>query len=249
MLIVCLAGDMSKPIYRHLADQKWRTYPRKVLMQRIEQYHIVPDLLHHIDPTASVSLAFGRRNVQPGEFVDSRVSEVPARLGIQVFDKGERLVTIAVVDPDVPDLESDSFKSRSHFLAINVPISPTNPSLPFTHLKKDEHIVQPWLPPSAQKGTPYHRLVIFVLQQNGSDKLDIEHVRQSQLEREGWHVKQLMSRFQSLSPIGVNMFRTQWDEGTDGVMQRAGMEGANVEFIGKKPEKNVYKKKDGSRYR
>lgn len=218
-------------------------------MQRIEQYHIVPDLLHHLDPTAAISLAFGRRKVQPGEFVDSRVSEIPARLGIQVFDKGERLVTIAVVDPDVPDLENDSFKSRSHFLAINVPVSPSTPSIPFTHLKQEEHVVQPWLPPVAQKGTPYHRLVIVVLQQNGSVPLDMEHIRQTQAKRDGWHVKQLISHHRGLSPIGVGIFRAKWDEGTDGVMERAGIEGANLEFIGKKPEKNVYKKKDGSRYR
>ena len=79
-------GDMDRPIYRYLADRKWRDYKRKILMQRISQMYIVPDLLSHLDPTAQVSLGFGRRNVQPGEFVDSRVSEIPARLNVQVFD-------------------------------------------------------------------------------------------------------------------------------------------------------------------
>ena len=68
----------------------------------------------------------------------------PPRLNVQVYDKGERLVTIVVVDPDVPDLEKDNFGSRCHFLAVNVPISPTSTSVPLAKLKKGQHIVQPW---------------------------------------------------------------------------------------------------------
>ena len=103
---------MNRPIYRHLADKKWREYKRPLLMQRIAQMHVVPDVLPHLDPTAQVELSFGRRTVHPGDFVDSRISEMPGRLVVQPFDKGERLVTIAVVDPDVPDESKDSFKSR-----------------------------------------------------------------------------------------------------------------------------------------
>ena len=240
---------MNRPIYRFLADKKWRQYNRLVLMQRISQHHIVPDLLPHLDPTASVSLGFGRRNVQPGEIVDSRVSEIPLRLNVQVYDKGERLVTIAVVDPDVPDVDHDSFNSRCHFLAVNVPISPTDTSVPLSKLSKNNHIIQPWLPPYSQKGSPYHRLVVFVLQQDGTEPLDIAQLRQYQSKGEGWKLKGLLTKNQSLRPIGVNIFRTVWDEGTDGVMKRAGVEGVEVEYIRKRPEKNVYKKKDGTRYR
>ncbi|KAL9102581.1 MAG: hypothetical protein Q9163_002299 [Psora crenata] len=242
-------GDMNRPIYRYLADKKWRQYNRLLLMQRVSQYHIVPDLLPHLDPTASVSLGFGRRKVQPGEFVDSRVSEIPARLNVQVYDKGERPVTIVVVDPDVPDVKNDSFTSRCHFLAVNVPISPTLTSVPLARLSKDSHIIQPWLPPYAQRGSPYHRLVVFILQQDGTQPLDLAQLRQYQSRREGWKLKGLLTKNNGLRPIGVNIFRTVWDEGTDGVMKRAGVEGAEIEYIRKKPEKNVYKKKDGARYR
>jgi hypothetical protein len=95
---------MTKPIYRYLADRKWREYQRKIIVQRIEQLGIVPDVLPFFEPTAEVRLAFRQKNVQPGEFVDSRISEVPPRLKVQVFDKGERLVTIVVIDSDVPVL-------------------------------------------------------------------------------------------------------------------------------------------------
>ena len=240
---------MNRPIYRYLADKKWRQYNRLLLMQRISQHHIVPDLLPHLDPIASVSLGFSRRNVLPGEIVDSRVSEIPARLNIQPFDKGERLVTIVVVDPDVPDVENDSFRSRCHFLAVNVPVSPSSTSVPLAKLSKNDQIIQPWLPPYAQKGSPYHRLVIFVLQQHGAEPLDVSQMRQYQSKRDGWKLKALLTKNSTLRPIGVNIFRTVWDEGTDGVMKRARVEGVETEYIRKKPEKNVHKKKDGARYR
>ena len=242
-------GDMNRPIYRHLADKKWREYKRLLLMQRVTQHHIVPDLLSHLNPTAEVSLGFGRRNVQPGDFVDSRVSEIPARLTIQCFDKGERLVTVAIMDADVPDAERDTFTSRCNFLAANIPISPTMTSVPLSKLKKDEHIIHPWLPPYAEKGAPYHRLAIFVIQQQNETNVDLETLRKNiGLKREAFTMGKLLARIAG-TPIGVNIFRSQWDEGTDSLILRHGIKGANLEFTRKKPEKLPYKKKDGARYR
>ncbi|KAL6721806.1 mitochondrial 54S ribosomal protein YmL35 [Lecanora helva] len=248
-------GDMNRPIYRYLTDKKWREYKRLLLMQRISQMYIVPDLLPHLDPTAEVDLSFGRRNVQPGDFVDSRISEMPARLNVQAFDKGERLVTVAVVDPDVPDERQDGFGSRCHFLASNIPISPTSTSIPLAKWNVSDHVVHPWLPPFAQKGAPYHRLAVFILQQNSvgarpDPRLNVEELRKHQsYGRENFSLRRLLSRETTLKPIGVHLFRTKWDEGTDGVMSRAGMERFNVEFTRKRPEKLPYKKKDGARYR
>ena len=254
-LMPALSGDMNRPIYRHLADKKWREYKRLILMQRISQMYIVPDMLPHLDPTAEVKLGFGRRDVQPGEFVDSRVSESPARLKVQVFDKGERLVTVAVVDSDVPDENKDSFGSRCHFLAVNIPISPTTTSIPLVKLDEKEQIVHPWLPPFAQKGAPYHRLGVFVVQQNATEggqdaRLQPETLRKiKSYQRDGFTMRRFLSDQTLLKPIGTHLFRSQWDEGTDEVVQRAGIEGANVEYVRKKPEKLPYKKKDGERYR
>ena len=238
---------MNRPIYRYLADRKWREYKRLVLMQRIAQMHIVPDVLPHLDPTAEVNLGFGRRNVQPGEFVDSRVSEGPARLKIQVFDKGERLVTIVVLDSDVPNVEKDRFDYRCHFLATNITLSPTITSIPFRHLSPSSQIVLPWLPPHAQKGSPYHRLSIFVLQQPEGKSLDVEALRAKE-QRHGFNLRSFNDRH-AVKPIGVHLFRTIWDDGTAGVMTRAGLEGTDVELRRKKPESLPYKKKDGARYR
>ena len=241
-----LPGDMNRPIYRYLADRQWRSYRRPILIQRVSQMNVIPDIIPYVDPTVSVELAFSQRNVQPGDFVDSRLSEVPPRLRIQCFDKGERYVTIVVVDPDVPNVEKDGFDYRCHFLAANILISPTMTSVPLGRRADQERIVMPWLPPSAQKGSPYHRLATFVLQQEGNLRLNPDKLKT--LQRDEFNLRSFNDKF-GVKPVGVHLFRCQYDEGTRGVMETAGIEGADLEFRRKKPEKLPYKKKDGARYR
>ncbi|RDW88643.1 hypothetical protein BP6252_00675 [Coleophoma cylindrospora] len=225
-------GDMSKPIYRYLADKKWRSYQRKIIAQRIEQFSIVPDVLPHFEPTAEVRLAFRRRNVQPGEYVDSRVSEVAPRLNVQVFDQGERYVSVLVLDSDVPVVEEDNFATRCHFLAVNIPLSPTQDSIPLSKVAA-EQLVHSWLPPFAQKGSPYHRYSVFVLQQPAGQMIDLE--KQKTVDRDGFRFRAFVQN-NKLQPIGMSLFRSIWDEGTAGVMNRAGVEGADIEFKRKKIE-------------
>jgi large subunit ribosomal protein L35 len=225
--MLTLVGDMNKPIYRYLADKKWRSFQRLITLQRLNQLGVVPDVLPNFEPTAEVRMAFRTRNVQPGDFVDSRVSEVPPRLKVQVFDKGERLVTVVVVDSDVPDLKSDNFSSRCHYLASNIPISPTSTSLPLSKASTSQ-LVHPWLPAFVQNGSPYHRYSVLVLEQAPGQTLDVAAL-QSKIVRDGFKVRTFTQQH-NLKPIGASIFRGIWDEGTAGVMERHGIEGANVQF-------------------
>ena len=237
---------MNKPIYRYLADRQWRSYKRNLVMQRLTQMTVVPDILPTIDPVASVDMAFGSRAVQSGEFVDSRVSEIPMRLNIQVYDKGERYVTIALVNPDVPNVEKDGFDYRCHFLACNIKISPTETSVPLQRLSTESQFVLPWLPAYTQKGAPYNRMSLFVLQQDGPLS-DVASLKE-RTKRDGFLLRSFADRHK-LKAVGANLFRSQFDEGTAGVMQRAGVPGHDVEFKRKRIEPLPYKKLPGSRYR
>jgi len=78
-------GDMNKPIYRYLADKKWREYDYKIINQRIQQLGIVPDVLPHFEPTAEVRLAFLDRNVAPGDFVDSKAEDATFRQRLSIL--------------------------------------------------------------------------------------------------------------------------------------------------------------------
>lgn len=237
--------------------------------------------------------------------VPSTFSLRAPKLTIQPFDRGTRLVTIAVVDPDVPNTETDAFDTRLHFLACNVPISPVDIVVrlgDFVRKQGDveagpkaDCTVQEWSPPYAQKGSPYHRLCLIVLEQpKGQEPQSMPHHQRSStdapledpskaavdpplevtgasrsqdigraidvswqrsrmeqgkgLGTDGGIIKQLMSLYR-LKPVGAFIFRTQWDEGMDGVLGKLGVEGAGVELKRKRVEPLPYKKKDGERYR
>lgn len=218
-----------------------------ILVQRITQMSVIPDVLPHMDPVADVKLAFGRRGVQPGDFVDSTTSENPGRLNVQVFDRGEKLVTVAVVDSDVPNLEKDGFDYRCHFLAANIPLSPTLTSIRLDKLSGESQILLPWLAPFAQKGSPYHRLSVFILEQKEQAPVNVALAKEK-VQRDGFILRAFVDRHR-LHPIGVHLFRSQWDDGTAGVMMRAGMEGADIELRRKRVEPLPYKRRNPSTFR
>ncbi|KAL7808804.1 phosphatidylethanolamine-binding protein [Trichoderma aethiopicum] len=222
-------GDMNKPIYRHYAERKWRSYDYRLITQRIKQFSIVPDVLPKLDPVADVQLFFRQQKISPGAIVGSLVSEVPPRLRVQVFDAGERLVSLVVLDADVPDADRDAFSKRCHFLAANIPLKPTDTSLPLSRVRADDQLAVPWLPPTSQKGAPYHRLGIYLLQQEPGARLDVAALKKLYAARDGFSLKSFRDKF-DLTPVGFNMFRSVWDENTAAVMARHGIPGADVEF-------------------
>jgi large subunit ribosomal protein L35 len=261
---------MNKPIYRYLAERKWKAARRLVLMQRITQMKVTPDVYPSIDPSVDVKLAFippttlSKRNldpsnpskpirsgdfhyIQPGDYVDSLMSEHPCYLNVQSFERGERLVTIAIIDSDVPNLAKDGYDYRCHFLASNIPITPTQRTINLSQLSPSTQLLLPWIPPHAQKGSPYHRLSVFVLQQKDNIPVDLG-VAAKHVKSEGFILRSFVDRH-LLKPIGVHLFRTKWDEGTAEVMRRAGLEGADMELRRVKVEPLPYKRRNPSSFR
>ena len=256
---------MNKPIYRHLAEKKWRSYERKLVVQRITQMNIVPDILMALNPTVATRLTFNGEKVRHGDFVSSAVSEAPPALTIQPYSRDEKLVTIAFISPDVPNVEKDAFDYRCHFLASNIPISLAETYVELGALDTTTQVIIPWLPPYSQKGAPYQRIAVFVLEQfsptgSAAQRLDLAAVRQAgrydtrrkefnpYTKREDFILRSLIDRYH-LRPIGVDLFRTVWDDGTAGVMERAGIVGADVEFKRKRIEPLPYQRLKGERYR
>ncbi|KAM0667287.1 hypothetical protein ACQRIT_005995 [Beauveria bassiana] len=228
-------GDMTKPIYRHLAERKWRSYDYKLIKQRIEQFNIVPDILPKLEPTVDVQLYFDRAKISPGSVVPSYVSERVPRLKVQAFDdRGERLITVVVVDADVPDVDANAFFKRCHYVAANVPVSPALPAvaLPLLTAAKGDNgqLAVPWLPPHATKGAPYHRLAVFLLEQEPGATVDVAKISTLYADkRDRFSLKSFRDKF-ALTPVGFTMFRSEWDDSTADVMARHGIAGADVEL-------------------
>ena len=241
-------GDLNKPIYRFLAERKWREYRQKIQVQRITTMKVVPDVVPACDPVADLTFAFGKRQAQPGDYVDSSVSESPPRLEVQTFDRGEKIVTIGVFNPDVPNIEADTSENRCHFLATNITISPTSTSIDLANLDASTQVILPWFPAFAQKGSPKHRMCIVVFRHKDDIPVDVEVARRIN-PREGLTARQILSRHQMLTPIAAQLFRTQWDENTAAVMSRAGVEGAELELKRNKAESLPYKRRNPSTFR
>jgi len=227
---------MNKPIYRYLANRRWRAMDYKITVQRVNQFHIVPDILPKFDPTMDVKMSFRGQPTPPGTTLNSRVTEVAPTLKMQVFDQGERLLSVVVLDADVPDIDSDIFTRRCHYLATNIPWDPTKKQLPLRQIgtpnsQTGGDLAVPWLPPFVQKGSPYHRLAVFVLEHNAGEKVDVAKLqeRYDGPGRDLFSLKGLRDKF-NLKPAGFTLFRSEWDGNTVAVMERHGMPGADVEF-------------------
>lgn len=240
---------MSKPVYRHLQDRRWRSYERKIVEQRLHQMHVIPDVLPTFNPIVQLNLRFLGKKFHHGDIVASNKSETPPNVLLQVFDAGERLVTIAIVDSDVPNVEKDGFDYRCHGLYTNIPISPTAGLVSLSKLQREDssNVVVPWLPPHCQKGAPYHRLSVWVLEQEESKILDAQAVR-NWLKTKPFTLRAFSNKFRS-QPVGGTMFRTVWDEWTVSVMEKHCIKAANIEYRKKPIEPMPYKKKDGERFR
>lgn len=99
---------LDKPVYRYLADKKWRKMRRPVLMQRITQMNVMPDIIPKIEPVVDVQMRFQGVDIKPGRILNSEQTEWNPTLKIIPFTPGEKLVTVIVVNPGTSTIFSDS---------------------------------------------------------------------------------------------------------------------------------------------
>ncbi|KDR84725.1 hypothetical protein GALMADRAFT_233035 [Galerina marginata CBS 339.88] len=165
-------ADMSNVTHRHLLEQKWRKDGNlDLLMERIHQMGVVPDVLPVIRPSIDLHVAARtspsdfhktgkvQGQVEPGVFLKSKQTLVPPKLYATVFHTDVRLYTMLLIDPDVPHPEAETFTTFLHWMKPNIPLSATSSNL--TNL--NDHTS--YIPPHPQRGTPYHRYVCLLLPQ------------------------------------------------------------------------------------
>ncbi|BGP49283.1 mitochondrial 54S ribosomal protein YmL35 [Rhodotorula kratochvilovae] len=200
-------GDLSKPVYRHLAERAWRKDgDLAILMQRVTQMHVTPDLLPEIKPVADVRLQVAGQTIEPGVFTKPADTREGFDVSVQVYHPEERLYTLLVVDPDVPDEFNQTFTTFAHLLIPNIPLSATTPQpLSLSSLPS----LLSYVPPHPQAGTPYHRFTTLLLAQPaGGAPLSLA---EGSVEREAFDVRAFV-RQHGLSAQGVSFFRQKWDE-------------------------------------
>ncbi|GAA5972018.1 hypothetical protein JCM11641_002459 [Rhodosporidiobolus odoratus] len=202
-------GDLSKPVYRHLAQRAWRKEgDLAILMQRVTQMNVTPDLLAAISPQADVRFRVGGEAVEPGSFTKPAQTRAGVEISAQVFHEEERLYTLLLIDPDVPDQMNQSFTTFAHLLLPNIPLSATSSStLPLSDLPA----TLSYVPPHPQNGTPYHRYTALLLEQPSSLNLEAT-------QREGFSAREFVQKH-GLKPAGVTFFRQVWDQDVSKIYQ------------------------------
>ncbi|KAF8508468.1 phosphatidylethanolamine-binding protein [Gautieria morchelliformis] len=133
----------TRPVYRHLAEQQWRhDGPLDLLMERLHQMHIIPDLLPALHPDMDLRVQFpdparlrGPRTahdrarekayaaVEPGRFLAVAQTLSPPRIAATVFHDDVRLYTLLMLDPDVPDESTGTYTTFLNWMQPNIPLS------------------------------------------------------------------------------------------------------------------------------
>ncbi|GAA5858819.1 hypothetical protein JCM1840_006571 [Sporobolomyces johnsonii] len=198
-------GDFSKPVYRHLAERAWRKEgDLAILMQRVTQMSVTPDLLPSISPEADVRIHVAGEQIVPGVFTQPGQTREGIEVSTQVFHPEERLYTLLLIDPDVPDEVNQTFTTYAHWLVPNIPLSATSPAiLPLSSLPS----TLSYVPPHPQNGTPYHRYTVLLFQQSNSSPLVLN---ESEVERLGFSTREFVAQH-GLEARGVSFFRQKWD--------------------------------------
>ncbi|ORY80987.1 phosphatidylethanolamine-binding protein [Protomyces lactucae-debilis] len=207
--------DLSRPVYRFLAEEAWRGKPLAMLMQRVEQMHVTPDLIPLISPGVQVDILMTDRvtgreiRPEPGAFVGSRQASGRPSILIQSFKAHERKLAMAIVDADVPDVANDSFTTRLHYLQTGITVGPTKQTVG----PEDGVVLQDWVPPHPEKGTPYHRLCVLVWELPDTPpqpNAPLASQVPGAISRVGFH-PQHYAQQNGLHAVGVHFWRQEWD--------------------------------------
>ncbi|KAI0706214.1 phosphatidylethanolamine-binding protein [Cytidiella melzeri] len=216
-------ADLSKPVYRHLLEQRWRKEgPLDLLMERIHQMSVVPDLLPSLHPSIDLRLNFPEappkdivrrtrhkrklEKVEPGVYLLPEQTRRPPHLYVTVFHPEPRLYTLIMADLDVPDPENNSFQTYLHWMQPNISLSTQSSelTLPTTHT--------PYIPPHPQRGTPYHRYVVLLLpQQSPTERIKVPVPTAA--ERLGFDFRAFTEQYglDGSKGGGAHMWREIWD--------------------------------------
>ncbi|KAK0207951.1 phosphatidylethanolamine-binding protein [Desarmillaria ectypa] len=217
--------DMRNPAHRHLREQNWRGEGKlDLLMERIHQMNVIPDVLPSLHPSIDVSIkvrqthlagpTYRSRGIEPGVFLSPKQTIAPPTVYATAFHLDTRLYTMMLVDSDAPDPENETFTTFLHWLCPNVPLSAIT-SGPIKNLNTHTQ----YIPPHPQQGTPYHRYSLLLLPQparpDAPRYLPIPVVPQS--ARTGFNVREFCKKWSldGRQGGGAHMWREVWDESSD----------------------------------
>ncbi|KAI9510695.1 PEBP-like protein [Russula earlei] len=231
-------ADMNQKVYRHLIEQRWRNEGAlDLLMERLYQMHVIPDILPRLQPTVDLRVVFpeappknvvlrarAKRKtmpVEPGVFLVNEQTRHPPKLYATVFHPESRLYTLLMVDPgkclaaltDRLNFESYADVPDKDNQAFKTFLHWLQPNIPLSATSAGllpSAVHTPYLPPHPAQGTPYHRYVLLLLpHEDPTKKLSLPP---GTLERDSFDVRRFTQEHALRTDGGgAFMWRAVWD--------------------------------------
>lgn len=223
--------DRSVPIYRKFLKDKWESYDQMLTMQRIEQLGVIPDTLPTLVPEANVRIKFSHNTekefsdwVVPGTRMPAFAVSKPPTIEIQEFELVEGstgLYSVIVVNPDVPDLDKNSFKVSLLYGLKNVPLDFVNNTItPFSLLENPERVFKVYAPVFPEKNAPTSRACLWVFRQ-------AEELKDVDVSGDTFDIRSFVENH-NLHAIGAHVWRQDYDRSTSRIRAEYGLEKGRV---------------------
>lgn len=226
--------DRDQPVYRKYLQEKWESHDRMLSMQRLEQLHVIPDTMPTLDPKAEVKVKFPHNTVsefsewvEPGTILPAFAVNKPPTIQIQEFERVPEnlLYTVLLVNPDTPDLETNTFKTTLQYALTNVPLSNSNNVVGTAKLLDEnfakQHVAKEYEPLVPEKNAQLQRACLWVFRQlSGEIKATIG-------EEDNFDIRKF-AESNSLKPIGAHVWRQQFDRSVNQVRKEYGLPNGRV---------------------
>ncbi|KAF8599268.1 PEBP-like protein [Ceratobasidium sp. AG-I] len=235
--------DLSQPIHRHLLEQKWRKQGAlDLLMERVHQMKVIPDLLPVFHPSVDLQLRFSQgESVVPGSFLPVETTFQAPTISAQTYHPEEKLYTLLIVDPDVPDPSIRGFSTFLHALQPNVPLSATNTQVNLPTAPATSETGLAYIPPHPQRGTPYHRYTTILLPQSSEISIDVANI-----SRENFDLRAFFEQHGFANGGGIHMFREEWEKSVGAVYKN--VLGKPEPRFGREPRPDTYSDEKGQKF-
>ena len=234
-------GHMDQPVFRHLAERAWvKRGGLDLLMQRVWQMEVIPDLLPTIGATSPLTISVDGNVIEAGVVVRaSQLESVDVRLQLYHHPSEEddtALYTVLMVDPDSPDHEKGTYTQRLHFLKTDIPLSVLSGS---TNLFEAEgSTALAFEPPAPAKGSSTHRYVFLALRQPSAQTAP------APLERKNFNLRTYLDSndISHKSVAGITLLRSEWTRDEDSYIREAYRKyrGTEMPDYGKPPKEMRY---------
>lgn len=211
--------DLSQPVYRNFAEKQWRSHDLMVLMQRLEQFKVIPDTMPTLDPKVEVKVRFPHNTkpelnnwITPGDFLPAFAVAQPPVIKIQSFESSDvtkvKKYTVLIVNPDDPDLTKNSYKTTLNFGVSNLLLTLKDNTLDIEkYLSDNLSIFKPYEPllPEINTGK-YQRACVWVFEQENNQDIQIN----SDFDIENFDIRNFAAA-NNLNAVGAFVWRQVFD--------------------------------------